>query len=158
LAETTDEPHLQQLRTLAQRPSGSADTNANANTSDSKQYQKSAQAKVSGTGKSDYEHKGLRKSGDHLIQDIKELMALPVIITADVTKSPPVLVVYACEYLPQSWDNVEQAFSDVDGIKLICRQPLRIATDKDDVAESEVASNTKETEDVETRERKEDEA
>jgi hypothetical protein len=150
LAETTDEPHLQQLRTLAQRPSGSAD--ANANTSASKQYQKSAQAKVSGTGKSDYEHKGLRKSGDHLIQD------MPVIITADVTKSPPVLVVYACEYLPQSWDNVEQAFSDVDGIKLICRQPLRIATDNDDVVQSEVASNTTETEDRETRERKEDEA
>lgn len=35
--------------------------------------------------------------GGHKVQDIKELMTLPVIITSDMTKSPPVLVVYACE-------------------------------------------------------------
>ncbi|CAG8693555.1 12841_t:CDS:2, partial [Acaulospora colombiana] len=32
----------------------------------------------------------------HRIQDVKELMSVPVIVTADLTKSPPVIKVYAC--------------------------------------------------------------
>jgi protein SSD1 len=40
---------------------------------------------------------GLRQSGQHQIQDIRELMSVPVIITSDMSKSPPVLVVYARE-------------------------------------------------------------
>lgn len=41
---------------------------------------------------------GLRNtSNGHRIQDITEFASLPVIITADMSKSPPVLVVYACE-------------------------------------------------------------
>lgn len=39
---------------------------------------------------------GLRSTPTHSIQDITEFATLPVIITADMTKSPPVLVVYAC--------------------------------------------------------------
>lgn len=31
----------------------------------------------------------------HKIQDIKELMDIPVVVLADMTKSPPVLMVYA---------------------------------------------------------------
>lgn len=40
---------------------------------------------------------GLRVTpAGHRIQDIKELMSVPVIVTADLTKSPPVIKVYAC--------------------------------------------------------------
>jgi len=31
----------------------------------------------------------------HQVQDIKELMTVPVIVTADLTKSPPVIKVYS---------------------------------------------------------------
>ncbi|EIW68380.1 hypothetical protein TREMEDRAFT_32205 [Tremella mesenterica DSM 1558] len=43
------------------------------------------------------EFDGLRISGGHKIQDVRRLMKIPVIVTSDMTKSPPVLVVYACE-------------------------------------------------------------
>ncbi|CAE6465446.1 unnamed protein product [Rhizoctonia solani] len=39
---------------------------------------------------------GLRRtSAGHRIQDIRELMSVPVIVTADLTKSPPVIKVYS---------------------------------------------------------------
>ncbi|EGO27535.1 hypothetical protein SERLADRAFT_346957, partial [Serpula lacrymans var. lacrymans S7.9] len=42
------------------------------------------------------EFEGLRASpSGHKIQDIKELMTVPVIVTADLTKSPPVIKVYS---------------------------------------------------------------
>jgi len=42
------------------------------------------------------EFEGLRtSSAGHKIQDIKELMTVPVIVTADLTKSPPVIKVYS---------------------------------------------------------------
>jgi len=42
------------------------------------------------------EFEGLRvPSSGHKIQDIKELMTVPVIVTADLTKSPPVIKVYS---------------------------------------------------------------
>lgn len=42
------------------------------------------------------EFEGLRTtSSGHKIQDIKELMTVPVIVTADLTKSPPVIKVYS---------------------------------------------------------------
>jgi protein SSD1 len=41
------------------------------------------------------EFEGLRVTSDHKIQDIKELMTVPVIVTADLTKSPPVIKVYS---------------------------------------------------------------
>jgi protein SSD1 len=42
------------------------------------------------------EFEGLRKTATgHRIQDIKELMTVPVIVTADLTKSPPVIKVYS---------------------------------------------------------------
>ncbi|KAG6828397.1 hypothetical protein H0H92_008139 [Tricholoma furcatifolium] len=42
------------------------------------------------------EFQGLRTtSSGHKIQDIKELMTVPVIVTADLTKSPPVIKVYS---------------------------------------------------------------
>ncbi|KAF9057619.1 hypothetical protein BJ165DRAFT_1335477 [Panaeolus papilionaceus] len=41
------------------------------------------------------EFEGLRSTADHKIQDIRELMSVPVIVTADLTKSPPVIKVYS---------------------------------------------------------------
>jgi len=42
------------------------------------------------------EFEGLRASpSGHKIQDIRELMTVPVIVTADLTKSPPVIKVYS---------------------------------------------------------------
>jgi protein SSD1 len=42
------------------------------------------------------EFEGLRTTpSGHKIQDIKELMTVPVIVTADLTKSPPVIKVYS---------------------------------------------------------------
>jgi protein SSD1 len=39
---------------------------------------------------------GLRRTpSGHRIQDIRELMSVPVIVTADLTKSPPVIKVYS---------------------------------------------------------------
>jgi len=40
---------------------------------------------------------GLRTTAaGHRIQEVKELMSVPVIVTADLAKSPPVIKVYAC--------------------------------------------------------------
>ncbi|KAJ8698410.1 Translational repressor [Pleurotus ostreatus] len=42
------------------------------------------------------EFEGLRQTSvGHKIQDIRELMTVPVIVTADLTKSPPVIKVYS---------------------------------------------------------------
>ncbi|KIY49261.1 RNB-domain-containing protein [Fistulina hepatica ATCC 64428] len=47
-------------------------------------------------GKAAPEFEGLRVTpSGHKIQDIKELMTVPVIVTADLTKSPPVIKVYS---------------------------------------------------------------
>nr|XP_019011760.1 uncharacterized protein I206_03866 [Kwoniella pini CBS 10737]OCF50541.1 hypothetical protein I206_03866 [Kwoniella pini CBS 10737] len=106
LAETTEDPHLLKIKALGEKlVSGSSTTQSleenslfdtagsnQKNDKNSKQYLKSSL-------KSEIGFEGLRSdpSGKHKIQDIKELSNLPVIITSDITKSPPVLVVYACE-------------------------------------------------------------
>ena len=101
LAETSDDAHIQKIKSLSDRRAtgkltdqttetdalfSSASTSADT----SKQYQKSANGAV-------IQYEGLRQSGGHRIQDIKELMTVSVIITSDMSKSPPVLVVYASE-------------------------------------------------------------
>jgi protein SSD1 len=68
------------------------DDDVNDHTLSSDQHQKSAKPPASAR-----EFEGLRTgNAGHQIQDIREFAALPVLITADVSKSPPVLVVYAC--------------------------------------------------------------
>ncbi|WWC90405.1 uncharacterized protein L201_005340 [Kwoniella dendrophila CBS 6074] len=68
----------------------------NTSITNSKQYNKSSHTiKLT---KESFEGCRSDSSGKHKIQDIKELSNLPVIITSDITKSPPVLVVYACKY------------------------------------------------------------
>jgi len=92
LAEEIDEPNVLHIKSISDRLAAayrSADDDSASPAPNSKQYQKSAK-------KLTLEFDGLRQSGGHQIQDIKELMAIPVIVTADMTKSPPVLVVYAC--------------------------------------------------------------
>ncbi|ORX38254.1 hypothetical protein BD324DRAFT_649631 [Kockovaella imperatae] len=90
LAGTSDDPHLLKIKALGDKYA--KETSARDVAGDvtrSRQRQKSAH-------RSKFTYEGLRSSGGHKIQDIKELMSLPVIITSDMTKSPPVLVVYAC--------------------------------------------------------------
>jgi protein SSD1 len=102
LAETSDDPHTHRIKSLYDRratgtlTTQTADTDAlfssssAASAESSKQYAKSANG-------NEVPFEGLRKAGQHQIQDIKELMSVPVIITSDMSKSPPVLVVYACK-------------------------------------------------------------
>ena len=97
LAETSDDPHLLRIKALAEQQvhkESSAvgqEPAVSSSIAGSKQYQKSAQRAVP-------QFDGLRiTTSGHRIQDVKELMSIPVIITSDVTKSPPVLVVYACK-------------------------------------------------------------
>jgi len=50
------------------------------------------------------EFEGLRTtSSGHKVQDIKELMTVPVIVTADLTKSPPVIKVYSVNPYAKAW-------------------------------------------------------
>lgn len=101
LAETSDDPHTHRIQSLYdRRATGTLTTqttdkdalfsSSSVSAESSKQYAKSANG-------NEVPFEGLRKAGQHSIQDIKELMSVPVIITSDMSKSPPVLVVYACE-------------------------------------------------------------
>jgi protein SSD1 len=104
LAETSDDPHTHRIKSLYDRRAAGSlttqttDTDALFSSSgvsaeSSKQYTKSANP-----SSNSIPEEGLRKAGSHQIQDIKELMSVPVIITSDMSKSPPVLVVYARKY------------------------------------------------------------
>lgn len=100
LAETSDDPHTHRIKSLYDRratgtlTTQTADKDAlfssSASADISKQYAKSSSG-------NEVPFEGMRKVGQHQIQDIKELMSVPVIVTSDMSKSPPVLVVYACE-------------------------------------------------------------
>jgi protein SSD1 len=83
LAETTDDAYIKAVKLLQDRPRSDLSTEGLT-----AQYAKSANPPQ-------MEFEGLRDSGDHKIQDVKELMKVPVIVMSDMTKSPPVLVVYA---------------------------------------------------------------
>ena len=96
LAETSDDPHLLRIKALGEQqahkesPPTALDPSVSDSFAGSKQYQKSAQQAAP-------QFDGLRTTtSGHRIQDVRELTSIPVIITSDVTKSPPVLVVYAC--------------------------------------------------------------
>ena len=88
LAATTEDPRLLALK---DRIGSKSAAQANGESHSSTQHERSAKHEKLTFG-------GLRTTaGGHRIQDVKELMELPVIIMSDLTKSPPVLVVYACE-------------------------------------------------------------
>jgi protein SSD1 len=102
LADGSDDPHTLRIKSLYDRratgnlTTQTTDTDAlfsssSTSADSSKQYAKSANG-------NEVPFEGLRKAGQHQVQDIKELMSVPVIITSDMSKSPPVLVVYACKY------------------------------------------------------------
>ena len=91
IAETTENPVVEAIRAQpkgSQGPTRSAAAEAQRRGG---QYAKSA----SGVKPA---YNGLRTVDGHKIQDVKEWDKVPVIITSDMTKSPPVLVVYACEW------------------------------------------------------------
>lgn len=63
---------------------------------DSTHKEETSKQRLRSAAKSQPEFEGLRTSASgHKIQDIKELMTVPVIVTADLTKSPPVIKVYS---------------------------------------------------------------
>lgn len=63
---------------------------------DSIHKEETSTQRLRSAAKSSPEFEGLRSSASgHKIQDIKELMTVPVIVTADLTKSPPVIKVYS---------------------------------------------------------------
>lgn len=92
LAESSEDPHLLKIKASGDRNGTvSNSTNGVGSAVPSKQSQRSAQ-------QSKPQFEGLRSTpSGHRIQDVRELMPIPVIVTSDMTKSPPVLVVYACE-------------------------------------------------------------
>ncbi|KAL1407749.1 Translational repressor [Vanrija albida] len=98
LTQSVDDEHLLKIKQRHEgRATGAAPAaDTSALFDDSTVSAKSAQYHKSAT-RTALSFEGLRKTGNgHRIQDIKELSSLPVIITADMAKSPPVLVVYAC--------------------------------------------------------------
>ena len=88
LAETTDEPAI---KAIVSRPSSTV-PESTALVAKSKQYQRSADR----TSPPAFDKATLREpASGHKIQDIRELDNVPVLVCADVGKSPPVLMVYA---------------------------------------------------------------
>lgn len=69
-------------------PSKSISSSPAEDTSTSVQRQKSASS-------APLAFQGLVERSGHRIQEIKQLQTVPVIISADLSKSPPVLIVYA---------------------------------------------------------------
>ena len=92
LADTSDDPHLVKIKELQERHvTGTSASKYDDASVASIQHRKSAQ-RIQPIFES------LRTTANgHKIQDVRELMPIPVIITSDITKSPPVLVVYACQ-------------------------------------------------------------
>lgn len=84
LSETTDESHIRSVQAQREKLQSSPPSTEGL----TGQYAKSANP-------SKMSYDGLRSKGSHLIQDIKELQKVPVIVLSDVSRSPPVLLVYA---------------------------------------------------------------
>lgn len=74
---------------------------------------------------------GLRThaAGGHHIQDIKELMTVPVIVSADLEKSPPVIKVVSktawCHCALAPFPTLKQLLTLPSHLPLVRRQPLR---------------------------------
>ncbi|TXT09195.1 hypothetical protein VHUM_02669 [Vanrija humicola] len=112
LTQSVEDEHLLKIKQRHEgRATGAAPAaDTSALFDDSTLSAKSAQHHKSAT-RTPLVFEGLRKTANgHRIQDIKELSSLPVIITADMAKSPPVLVVYASE-----WER--------DSMKTLCADP-----------------------------------
>jgi len=61
-----------------------------------KEEPETSRQRLQSIAKAKPEFEGLRTTASgHKIQDIRELMSVPVIVTADLTKSPPVIKVYS---------------------------------------------------------------
>ena len=103
LAEPADDAHLLRIKASAERQSRDG-VDRKYGDAVSLQHQTSAK-------RNPLHFEGLRTTATgHKIQDIKQLMPIPVIVTSDMTKSPPVLVMYACEldFYPQSLSLTDQ--------------------------------------------------
>ncbi|KAG8797555.1 hypothetical protein FRC17_007715, partial [Serendipita sp. 399] len=126
LAENSDDEHLKKVKQTAEQHAlkmevasrsvndesalfdddGDDDEQIMVNrTSGSQGDKETSKQRLISLSKTQPKFEGLRTTAaGHRIQDIKELMSVPVIVTADLSKSPPVIKVYACN--PYSKENV----------------------------------------------------
>ncbi|KAG8761464.1 hypothetical protein FRC14_003877 [Serendipita sp. 396] len=116
LAENSDDEHLKKVKQTAEQHALKMEVASRSVNDESALFEDDAddeQIMVNRTGgsgdreaskqrlislsKAQPKFEGLRvTTAGHRIQDIKELMSVPVIVTADLAKSPPVIKVYAC--------------------------------------------------------------
>jgi len=114
LAETSgDDPHLQKMRRTAEmhaRNQANMELTSRQPTDESALFEEPEDDEPVDSGANEnvesHQHalsrkkeippfEGLKDTGGHKIQEIKESMLVPVIVTADLTKSPPVIKVYS---------------------------------------------------------------
>ncbi|KZO93722.1 RNB-domain-containing protein [Calocera viscosa TUFC12733] len=114
LAETSsDDPHLQKMRRTAEmhaRNQANMELTSRQPTDESALFEEPEDDEPADSGAAEiiesHQHamsrrkemppfEGLRDTAGHKIQEIKESMLVPVIVTADLTKSPPVIKVYS---------------------------------------------------------------
>ncbi|TFK23257.1 RNB-domain-containing protein [Coprinopsis marcescibilis] len=116
LAENTDDEHLKKVKKNAEQHAlkmevasrsvhdesalfdedESDDDEIVLGRSDAVEVEETSKQRLTSISKAKPAFEGLRvPSSGHKIQDIRELMTVPVIVTADLTKSPPVIKVYS---------------------------------------------------------------
>ncbi|KAL0949499.1 hypothetical protein HGRIS_009553 [Hohenbuehelia grisea] len=116
LAENSDDEHLKKVKQNAEQHAVKMEVNSRSThdeqalfdedegdddeivlgRSDHQEVKETSKQRLLSIAKVKPEFEGLRQTGaGHKIQDIRELMTVPVIVTADLTKSPPVIKVYS---------------------------------------------------------------
>jgi len=110
LAENSDDEHLKKVKQNAEQHALKMEINSRSVHDESALFdddddeiviskdlhdRESSKQRLLSKTKPKPEFHGLRQADGHKIQDIKELMTVPVIVTADLTKSPAVIKVYS---------------------------------------------------------------
>ncbi|KAJ9098168.1 hypothetical protein QFC21_004497 [Naganishia friedmannii] len=105
LAENSDDEHLKRVINTNQRaksaqpaPESPANHEEEVGKASAEKYIGKQERKSATMNIKDLEFEGLRQTEgfeNHKIQTIKELQSVPIIVSADISKSPPVLIVYA---------------------------------------------------------------
>ncbi|KAJ9117499.1 hypothetical protein QFC22_004349 [Naganishia vaughanmartiniae] len=105
LAENSDDEHLKRVINTNQRAKSAQPASESAANPDeevgkasAEKYKGKQERKSATMNIKDLEFEGLRQTEgleNHKIQTIKELQSVPIIVSADISKSPPVLIVYA---------------------------------------------------------------
>lgn len=105
LAENSDDEHLKRVINTNQRAKSvqpasesAAHPDEEVGKASAEKYKGKQERKSATMNIKDLEFEGLRQTEgfeNHKIQTIKELQSVPIIVSADISKSPPVLIVYA---------------------------------------------------------------